>query len=48
VRLPREAPSDWFNVLTGEKLRAAGAKQKRYLPLAAIFREFPVALLAAF
>ena len=48
VRVPPGAPTDWFNVLTGEKLQACGPKLKRYLPLAEVFSALPVALLAAF
>jgi (1->4)-alpha-D-glucan 1-alpha-D-glucosylmutase len=45
--LPGEAPEDWVNVLTGEELKACGARQKRILPLAKVFNRFPVALLTA-
>ncbi|HTS69812.1 MAG TPA: malto-oligosyltrehalose synthase [Terriglobia bacterium] len=44
--LPSEAPANWVNVLTGEVLEACGAKQKQLLPLAGVFKSFPVALLA--
>ncbi len=45
--LPRGAPSDWVNVLTGEKLQARTSKQRRTLPLVEVFNKFPVALLAS-
>ena len=45
--LPRGAPSDWVNVLTGEKLQARTSKQRRTLPLGEVFNKFPVALLAS-
>ena len=44
--LPRGAPSDWANVLTGEKLKARASKPGGSLPLAEVFGKFPVALLA--
>lgn len=43
--LPGEAPAGWRNVLTGETLTASEAGTKKQLPLAAVFRSFPVALL---
>ncbi len=45
--LPARAPSNWVNVLTGEKLRTSAGKLERSLPLADVFNRFPVALLAA-
>jgi (1->4)-alpha-D-glucan 1-alpha-D-glucosylmutase len=45
--LPRKAPTDWVNVLTGERLQACALKQRLSLPLAKVFGKFPVALLAA-
>lgn len=47
LHLPKEAPTDWVNVLTGEKVHARAPKQGRSLPLAEVFSKFPVALLAA-
>jgi len=48
--LPGQAPTRWRNILTGEELPAtvAGAPpgEKYVLPLAGMFRNFPVALLA--
>ena len=43
--LPKKAPSDWVNVLTGERLRAQAANQDHALPLQEVFGKFPVALL---
>jgi len=43
---PQEAPADWVNVLTGERLHAGAAKQKRSLPLAQVFNKLPIALLS--
>ncbi len=40
---PKDAPAYWLNVLTGETLKVPDAA--RVLPLADIFRTFPVALL---
>jgi (1->4)-alpha-D-glucan 1-alpha-D-glucosylmutase len=45
--LPKGAPADWINVLTGERLTARPAKQGRSLPLAEVFGKFPVALLTS-
>jgi (1->4)-alpha-D-glucan 1-alpha-D-glucosylmutase len=45
--LPRTAPTNWVNVLTGERLQACASKQRRCLLLADVFSKFPVALLAA-
>jgi len=47
LRLSAEAPREWLNVLSGEKVQASGSQQKRTLPLAQVFSKFPVALLAA-
>jgi (1->4)-alpha-D-glucan 1-alpha-D-glucosylmutase len=44
--LPEEAPDTWRNVLTGEELRVSGGRGKKTLPLHAVFRHFPVALLS--
>jgi (1->4)-alpha-D-glucan 1-alpha-D-glucosylmutase len=46
LALPKGAPADWVNVLTGEKLRACTGKQGSSLPLADVLGRFPVALLA--
>lgn len=45
--LPEHAPARWKNILTGEELpaTATGDTQKHILPLAGVFRNFPVALL---
>ena len=45
--LPKGAPADWVNVLTGERVKACAAKQGRSLPLAEVFGKFPVALLTS-
>jgi len=44
--LPEEAPERWFHTFTGETIRAI--QPMRELPLATIFRRFPVALLEGF
>ena len=44
--LPTEAPKNWTNVLTGEKLEVLGAK-RNVLSLGDVFATFPVALLAS-
>jgi len=45
LHLPKEAPIDWVNILTGEKLQARASKRGRSLPMAEVFSKFPVALL---
>ena len=47
VLLPKQAPPDWVDVLTGERLRARSAIQGRVLPLQEVFGKFPVALLTS-
>ncbi len=44
--LPEGAPQQWRNVLTGEEIRVSPGRGKKTLPLHAVFRYFPVALLA--
>jgi len=44
--MPPQAPSEWVNTLTGERLQARVVQRKRSLPLADVFRTFPLALLA--
>jgi (1->4)-alpha-D-glucan 1-alpha-D-glucosylmutase len=44
--LPRGAPPDWVNVLTGEKLKSHASARGNSLALAEVFGRFPVALLA--
>jgi (1->4)-alpha-D-glucan 1-alpha-D-glucosylmutase len=44
--LPEGAPDAWRNVFTGEELRVSGGRGKKTLPLHAVFRHFPVALLS--
>lgn len=43
--LPREAPNDWRNTFTGEKLTATETGATKWLALGSIFEAFPVALL---
>lgn len=45
LSLPTPAPAQWINVLTRENVEALALAQARALPLAAIFRSFPVAML---
>jgi (1->4)-alpha-D-glucan 1-alpha-D-glucosylmutase len=45
--LPAEAPDRWRNVFTEEEIEAAQSDGKKTLNLAAIFKTFPVAFLAA-
>jgi (1->4)-alpha-D-glucan 1-alpha-D-glucosylmutase len=45
LMLPDDAPPLWSNVFTGEKLEVGFSEQKKVLPLASVFHEFPVALL---
>ncbi len=47
LSLPREAPLFWSNVFTGETLKTSGARREKALRLHAVFRNFPVALLAS-
>ena len=47
LRLPRDSPQRWVNVLTGESVEAASAKRQKLLRLRSLFRSFPVALLTA-
>jgi len=44
--LPEGAPQRWRNVFTGEELHLPPGNRKKILPLHAVFRHFPVALLA--
>jgi (1->4)-alpha-D-glucan 1-alpha-D-glucosylmutase len=45
--LPRGAPDEWGNVLTGESLKACTVQRGRSLRLADAFSKFPVGLLTA-
>jgi (1->4)-alpha-D-glucan 1-alpha-D-glucosylmutase len=45
LSLPLDAPQDWVNLFTGEKLATPQRHRSRLLPLAALFRQLPVALL---
>jgi (1->4)-alpha-D-glucan 1-alpha-D-glucosylmutase len=44
--LPEGAPERWRNVFTGEELHIPKGSSRKALPLHAVFRYFPVALLA--
>jgi (1->4)-alpha-D-glucan 1-alpha-D-glucosylmutase len=44
--LPEDAPDGWINILTGEELKVVSSKQRKLLPLASVFQNFPLALLA--
>ncbi|TFG59936.1 MAG: malto-oligosyltrehalose synthase [Deltaproteobacteria bacterium] len=44
--LPEGAPQRWRNAFTGEEIRVSPGRGKKTLPLHAVFRYFPVALLA--
>jgi (1->4)-alpha-D-glucan 1-alpha-D-glucosylmutase len=44
IRLPSAAPSQWRDVISGEKLRAATRSRQPLLRAADLFRHFPVAL----
>jgi (1->4)-alpha-D-glucan 1-alpha-D-glucosylmutase len=47
LRLPNGAPQSWRNMLTGENVPICKATDRRMgLPLQAIFKSFPVALIA--
>lgn len=43
--LPAEAPDRWRNVFTGEELHVSPDRGRKILPLHAVFRHFPVAML---
>jgi (1->4)-alpha-D-glucan 1-alpha-D-glucosylmutase len=43
--LPEGAPDRWRNVFTGEEIHVSTGRGKKALPLHALFRHFPVALL---
>jgi (1->4)-alpha-D-glucan 1-alpha-D-glucosylmutase len=45
LALPQEAPTDWVNLFTGEKLASPQQQRSRSLPLDRLFRHLPVALL---
>ncbi|HSQ53927.1 MAG TPA: hypothetical protein VLM86_01465, partial [Candidatus Bathyarchaeia archaeon] len=44
--LPEGAPDRWRNAITGEEIRVSPGRGKKTLPLHAVFRHLPVALLA--
>jgi (1->4)-alpha-D-glucan 1-alpha-D-glucosylmutase len=48
IALPEGAPQRWRNLCTGEELHVPPGNGKKVLPLHAVFRHFPVALLANF
>jgi maltooligosyltrehalose synthase len=45
LSLPKEAPKDWVNVFTGEKIASPIRQRSRSLPLDRLLVNFPVALL---
>jgi hypothetical protein len=45
--VPEDAPDGWINILTGEELKVVSSKQRKLLPLASVFQNFPLALLAS-
>jgi (1->4)-alpha-D-glucan 1-alpha-D-glucosylmutase len=45
LALPPEAPGDWINLFTGEKMASFQRQRSRALPLDRLFRNLPVALL---
>jgi (1->4)-alpha-D-glucan 1-alpha-D-glucosylmutase len=45
LSLPREAPVDWVNLFTGEKITSPLRQRSRSLPLDRLLVNFPVALL---
>jgi (1->4)-alpha-D-glucan 1-alpha-D-glucosylmutase len=48
ILLPKGAPNEWRNVLTGESLAVAeGPEGRKMLPMASVLKRFPVALLSA-
>ena len=44
--LPEGAPDRWRNAVTGEEIRVSPGRGKKTLPLHAVFRHLPVALLS--
>ena len=44
--LPEGAPDRWRNAMTGEQIRVSPGRGKKTLPLHAVFRHLPVALLS--
>jgi (1->4)-alpha-D-glucan 1-alpha-D-glucosylmutase len=47
LALPPNAPEEWVNVFTGEKLASRESQGESCLYLREVFKEFPVALLAS-
>ena len=45
--LPRKAPKQWRNVLTGEEIAAASSRGSSVLHLREVFKHFPVAMLSS-
>jgi len=45
LSLPQEAPGDWLNLFTGEKIASPLRQRARSLPLDRLLVNFPVALL---
>jgi len=47
VSIPAAAPTNWHNILTGERLTTVSRRRKQSLLVSEVFRNFPVALLSA-
>ena len=45
VHLPKDAPAQWVNIITGWHSAALAVGNEKVLPMQALFKEFPVALL---
>jgi len=45
--LPRKAPKQWHNILTGEEITAASSRRVSVLHLSDLFKHFPLALLSS-
>jgi (1->4)-alpha-D-glucan 1-alpha-D-glucosylmutase len=45
IHLPKDAPAQWVNIITGRHSAALAVGKEKVLPMQALFKEFPVALL---
>ena len=45
LSLPQDAPEDWINLFTGEKIASPVRQRSKSLPLDRLFKNLPVALL---
>jgi maltooligosyltrehalose synthase len=45
LRLPRNAPESWLNILTDETLKTESSREGSFVDLANVFPVFPVAVL---